>query len=229
MIQFAQPQIQTKCSGDADKMASDRKAGVPPPGAPYGTKAKPRALTKKDKNEIDLAYQTCLQLSALSKQAELKKVQDDQAKSRDTINQLEVSNQQDMEGIENQKKAFEDAKKDAEKADASAKDIQLRTTARLDASLAKFKTQIEGRKQAVEAQNKTRMKMIQDLLLQEQNVKPKYSTIPATIDARRQAQTDFTTQCCTGTNDDNRCSQVQQGADQINSIFGGSTGVGAGP
>ncbi len=196
MIQFADKQVQTKCGSDAEAMAQAKRTGAVPKGAPAGTKPASRKLTKKDQQEIDLAYQTCLQVAALSKRAELKKIQDEQATARDKIATLQESNKQDAEAIEAQKIEFEEAKKIAMQEDKNADDIKLRTDTALDKSLAEFKTQIDEEIRGIEQENQGRLEQIQTLLLQKQNVKPKYSSLPGLFEDRQRASTAFQTRCC---------------------------------
>jgi hypothetical protein len=205
MIQYADKQVQVKCGGEADKIAEQKKAGSVPAGSPYGTKPVPKKLTKKDQQEIDLTYQTCLQVAALSKKAELKKVQDEQAASRDKIATLQASNQQDEDSIRSAQTEFDEAKKIAEKENKDADDIHLRTDANLDKSLADFKQQIADEIKGIEAENQERLTQIQNLILQKQNLKPKYSSLPGLFQNRGQAADAFTTQCCGHGMNDPRC------------------------
>lgn len=220
MIQFADKQVQTKCGSDADAMAQAKRTGVVPKGAPAGTKPVGRKLTKKDQQEIDLAYQTCLQVAALAKKAELKKVQDEQANARDKISTLQASNQQDAEAIEAQKIEFEEAKKIAVQEDKNAEDVKLRTDTALDKSLAEFKAQIDEEIRSIEQENQDRLEQIQALLLQKQNVKPKYSSLPGLFENRSRASGAFQTACCRGSSraQDARCGAVESGS--------GDSGVG---
>lgn len=215
MIQFADKQVQTKCGSDADAMAQAKRSGVVPKGAPAGTKPVSRKLTKKDQQEIDLAYQTCLQVAALSKRAELKKIQDEQAAARDKIATLQESNKQDNEAIESQKIEFEEAKKIAVQEDKNAEDVKLRTDAALDKSLAEFKTQIDEEIRGIEQENQGRLEQIQVLLLQKQNVKPKYSSLPGLFEDRSRASTAYQTRCCNqrpSSANDRNCSTVSEDA-----------------
>jgi hypothetical protein len=208
MIQFADKQVQTKCGSEADKLAQQKRAGVVPAGSPYGTKPVPKKLTKKDQQEIDLSYQTCLQMAALAKKAELKKVQDEQATSRDKISTLQASNQQDSEAIDSQKLEFEEAKKIAAQEDKNADDVHLRTDTNLDKSLADFKQQIADEIKGIETENQARLEQIQTLLLQKQNIKPKYSSLPGLFQDRGQASDAFQTACCERGMSDPHCGGV---------------------
>jgi len=212
MIQFADKQVQTKCSSDADAMAQAKRTGVVPKGAPPGNKPTPRKLTKKDQQEIDLAYQTCLQVAALAKKSELKKIQDEQAAARDKISVLQESNKQDNEAIEAQKIEFEEAKKIAVQEDKNAEDVKLRTDAALDKSLAEFKTQIDEEIRGIEEENRGRLEQIQVLLLQKQNIKPRYSSLPGLFEDRQRASTAFQTRCCQGraSTQDRNCGGVSE-------------------
>jgi len=209
MIQFADKQVQTKCGSDADSMAQAKRTGAVPKGAPPGMKPSPRKLTKKDQQEIDLAYQTCLQVAALSKKAELKKIQDEQAAARDKISVLQESNKQDNEAIEAQKIEFEEAKKIAVQEDKNAEDVKLRTDAALDKSLAEFKTQIDEEIRGIEEENKERMNQISVLMLQKQNIKPKYSSLPGLFEDRARASQAFQTRCCGSRSTDPNCGDVR--------------------
>lgn len=224
MIQFADKQVQTKCSSDADAMAQAKRTGVVPKGAPPGNKPTPRKLTKKDQQEIDLAYQTCLQVAALAKKSELKKIQDEQAAARDKISVLQESNKQDNEAIEAQKIEFEEAKKIAVQEDKNAEDVKLRTDAALDKSLADFKQQIDEEIRGIEQENQGRLEQIQVLLMQKQNVKPKYSSLPGLFEDRGRASSAFQMACCQGSSrnggQDSRCGSVDSGG------FGGDSGTG---
>jgi len=208
-IQFADKQIQSKCGTEADKVADQKRAGVVPPGSPSGTKAVPHKLTKKDQQEIDLTFQTCLQVAALSKKAELKKVQDEQADARDKIATLQASNQQDSEAIDTSKIEFEEAKKTAAQEDKSADDVHLRTDTNLDKSLADFKQQIADEIKGIEAENTERQTKIQKLYLQQQNLKPKYSSLPGMFLDRKNASDAFQTTCCPRNSQDTRCGSVK--------------------
>lgn len=164
-----------------------------------GKESRPKftlAQSLQFKKDLKMEEGNCLQEKALQRAETTKALVDQKRKVKVQIDVLTASNVDEEKAIASEIKQMEELKKIAAEEEKNAIEAKIKKLNSLNKSVSDMEKYIADKKKSYDEKSKAKEDQITKLLLDRQNVKPKFAKVTSTVSVSARAASVYLNQCC---------------------------------
>ncbi len=164
-----------------------------------GKEIKPKFTQKESmqfKKDLKLDESNCLQEKALQRLETTKALVDAKRKVKIQVDNLTTGNVDEEKAIANEIKQMEALKKIADEDEKKAIESKFKKLASLNKAVTDMEKHVTDKKKSYDEKSKAKEDQISKMLLDRQNVKPKFAKVSSVVSASGRAASVYLNQCC---------------------------------
>ncbi|AGH94415.1 hypothetical protein [Pseudobdellovibrio exovorus] len=194
-LQFDPSRVQTACDERINKLKTEKMTTTDKNGNKT-TRTLTNAQAAQMKKYLQEEQSNCIKEKALEQQAKVKGLVNAKRKLEMEIDELNASNADEAKAIESETKNLQALQGIADGEEAKELEIKLSKLNSLNLSVTDMEQYVVSQKETIDERIKNRENEINELTLQKNNVRARYSRVSSTVEGSAIAARNFVGQCC---------------------------------